>query len=81
MVSCARSHAAKLGMRAQMGGAISHASVWPKLGKYARPKLDRWSCVVCIKGVKCEFAQFTLHICLVWRRFQMQKKFSRWDSL
>eukprot|EP00966_Prymnesium_polylepis_P301213 6960144-Prymnesium_polylepis.1 len=26
MVSCARSHADKLGMRAQMGGVVSHAS-------------------------------------------------------
>jgi hypothetical protein len=35
-------------MRAEMGGAVSHASVLPKLGKCARPKLGRWSCVVCI---------------------------------
>eukprot|EP00966_Prymnesium_polylepis_P025488 588084-Prymnesium_polylepis.1 len=33
MVSCARSHAAKLDIRAQMGSAVSHASVWPTLGK------------------------------------------------
>eukprot|EP00966_Prymnesium_polylepis_P305499 7059911-Prymnesium_polylepis.2 len=68
MVSCARSHAAKLGMRAQMGGVVSHAGVWPKLGKCTRTKLGRWSCVVCITSRLIHSSHYGLRACAMQER-------------